>query len=140
MTAIVYTALRELVSGHTASTSYAMDLRCTAGYPRRTTNVGADEQRSVNNSREVLLHFAQLQWEVQVLTRTAGELLQLREFLASTMGGEQFTFDEFGSVAVPGAGVPAARTALGWDERRIPSSGASISDEAALVTFTIERL
>lgn len=140
MTAIVYTAKRELIGGHVADTQYAMDLRCTAGYPRRSTDVGADEQRSINNGREVLLHFSVQRYEIEVLTRTGAELLQLREFLASTQGGETFTFDEFGSVAAPGATVTAMRTTLNWGERRIPSSGATMSDEAALVAFAIERV
>jgi hypothetical protein len=139
MTAVTYNAARSLVAGRTVGLQYSLDLRCVEGYPARTRKVGVDDQRTLNDSLERLRYFGKATWQVQVLTLSAAELLALREFLDSTEGGEPFSFDEFGSIAAPGALVTAKRTTPGYSEQRIPGTGATRADDACQVTFDVEQ-
>lgn len=138
MTAVTYTARRELIGGHVAESVYSMNLRALEGYPRRSRKVVADSAESLAGYVETLRHNARYRWEVQVLTTTLAERLQMREFLASTEGRETFTFDEFGSVASPGTTVLVRRPTLDFDEQPIGGSATSPIDEACYFKFDVE--
>lgn len=121
MTAVTYNAVDRgsLVAGHTAGLSYSLDLRCLEGSPVRTRKVGEESQRTLNDTVETLRYYGKSTWQVQVLLLSSAELLAMREFLDSVEGGETFTFDEFGSVAVPVASVNVKRIAKGYQEAQI---------------------
>lgn len=138
MTAVTYTARREIISGHVAESVYSMDLRVLEGYPKRGRKVVADSQESLGGYVETLRHNARYRWEVQLVTLTLAERLQVREFLASTEGKETFTLYEFGSVASPDSPILVRRISLEFDEQPIGGSAIAPADEVCYFKFDVE--
>jgi hypothetical protein len=58
-------------------------------------------QRSEGGATEVLKHRADTTWEMTFEPVNGFKLDQLREFLASTEGGEAFTMDAYGTSSAP---------------------------------------
>lgn len=101
MSAFSYTAKRDLVSGHTAGSTYSFDLACSAY--NRTFNAERSQSRSLSGISETLLARIDTGYKITstLLVENSAAHLQLREFLSSVLGGESFMFDRYGSVATP---------------------------------------
>lgn len=101
MAAIIYTAKRRLVSGHTAGVAYSFDVGVKVVDP--ITEVDRTDHKSLSGHVE--------SWVGSV---TSGSICRtvpmletdplcdiMWEFLTSCLGGETFNLDEWGTVAVP---------------------------------------
>ena len=103
MSALTYTALREVISGHFATASYDMDL------PDKVLNqsFSNDYTRhiSIGGNAETIFRDETEIWNVTFgsFERTGGEgtVEQMREFVASVQTGEIFQFDPYGTIALP---------------------------------------
>lgn len=105
MPVITYTALDrgELVGGHSAGTAYQIETKLE-GYPR-SQRAKRDLDEVLDGTPEAYVHAAQLEYDV------ASDLVLLaarpnwREFFSSVLGGERFTIDFTGTIAVPGTAI-----------------------------------
>lgn len=98
---VTYTAKRRVASGHSASTSYTMDI-ATA----RCTEEWQDNKREIptkSDEMEVLYYNTETYWNYVSRQITIADLTTdyWYEFLASVAGGEVFQFDRHGSTASP---------------------------------------
>lgn len=117
MAAVTYTAKRSLASGHTEGTEYSLDISLSA-LERRVDTV-KDTATSLSGRDETLLHRLDVRWSCTTTYIDSADMPELREFLASTAGGESFTFDPYGTVASPDDPVTVTRQGNGYRERRI---------------------
>jgi len=101
MSSFSYTALRDIMSGHTEGFSYSFDVALTkadrSGDPTRY------QSRSLGGVSETYLSMVDTGYKLttKFFVENSSEHLQMREFLSSIIGGESFNFDRFGSVVVP---------------------------------------
>ena len=102
MSAIVYTAKRYLAPGHTIDTLYSIDVKMQA--------INDDEEkhlkkshRSISGKTETWLQRIDryVSFQTIPIDESSNLYFSMREFLSSVAGGETFTIDYFGSVAVP---------------------------------------
>lgn len=100
MSAVTYTAVRELMSGHSASTEYDFDLRCRAIDPDTDEKKNKSLSLSGANSETIVLRRKKLR-DITTAAVTGTERDNMREFLESVSEGEAFEFDEFGSATTP---------------------------------------
>lgn len=75
--------------------------------------------RSLGGDEEVLLLRRDTTWDVVSGRITEQTILQWREFLASCAAGEGFTFDPYGTIAVPDAPVSSLLVRADYPEDRI---------------------
>lgn len=117
MAAVTYTAWRSLVSGHVEGDEYSLDIPL-ASLERR---VAEEKERteSLSGNEETLLHRLDVFWSCTTANIKEADIGALREFLDSTAGGEQFTFDPYGSVASPDDPVTVKRRGSGYREQRV---------------------
>lgn len=102
MSAIIYDAVDrgDLISGHTAGTEYSFDV------PLKTFNRSIKRKQnsavSLSGRRITTLHHIKNTYTVETIPLNgATDLANMREFLTSVVGGEQFTIDAYGTVATP---------------------------------------
>lgn len=130
MTAVVYTASRSLISGHTVGGVYSLDLSCDSPG-------GLEPRREVSRRRipvisgkasEVLRYYGRMEWQVRLAPLSGAALLAVQEFLDSVEDAT-FTFDPYGTVAVPVAAVSAEIVSDGYAmQRRAPRGNGGASD------------
>lgn len=101
MASITYTAKRKIMAGHTAGFSYSMDVGMTGADWSYDTN--RYDNKSLGGVRQSYLAAIEETYDLTLLPvmERSAEHLQIREFIASVIGGESFTFDRFGTVADP---------------------------------------
>lgn len=138
MTAITYTAQRELSPGHAASTQYNIRLFCTGiDYDKdekktETLSLSGDVSQTVVLRRKKI-------WRVttQLYSRDTG-IDVIREFLESVSEGETFSFDEFGLVGAPDNPIDVVLHRA-YDEKRVSKQGNGGRDDLFRFTFTIRE-
>jgi hypothetical protein len=114
MSAISYIATRSLMAGHTASTVYDFDqaMLDTGLAPsrevKRTTLEALDGLH-----RETLRQWGRTKYDCRTAPMTAAQLAQMVEFLDSCEEAT-FTFDPYGTVAVPDAPFIASIATEGY--------------------------
>lgn len=116
MTAITYTALRDLAPGHTAGTEYTIDVPMSAADRERKPN--RTRHRSLSGVSEHYVHHRDVLWHFTTEPLPAAEYAQVREFLASVDGGEAFTIDPYGTTASPDAPFAAELESEGHRDDR----------------------
>jgi len=85
----------------------------------RNVKVQRSEQQPMGGGvPEVLLYRRETFDEVTTAWITEAQLLQWREFLASVEGGETFTFDKYGTIALPVAPKLAMLSSTDYSEAR----------------------
>lgn len=101
MAAIYYTAKRSLVSGHTADTAYSFDIGMMGLTP--SSKAQRTEHKSISGHVETWLDNIEKSRAFLTDLVDKNEALYgvMWEFLDSCLGGETFTIDEYGTVAVP---------------------------------------
>jgi len=103
VTAVTYTAQRSLTAGHSQGTVYQLRL------PLISLERGPVTRRSAASSlsmkTETLLWARKRRWQATTAVLFPGPLDAVREFLDSVIGGELFTFDEYGQPGQPGLEV-----------------------------------
>ena len=101
MAAIIYTAKRKLVPGHTVDTAYSFDVGLKVYTPRTMSN-RKDHTSLSGHTESWLSSLIDISFcETVPLLETGVLVPVVWEFLASCMGGETFSLDEWGSVASP---------------------------------------
>jgi hypothetical protein len=94
MGTFVYTARRSLMAGHVVGNTYVIEIGAQSS-PRRR-RVEKSVVRAKGGAMEVLRHYADTERAVTFEPVAGVQLDQLREFLDSVEGGEQFQADIYG--------------------------------------------
>jgi len=97
---IDYTALRSVKSGHSASTSYTINVDLTQA-DRSAVSTGA-QLASLNDNVVTTVHNLGTTYSVSTVLLTSSttpSILDMREFLDSVKAGETFTTDITGTTA-----------------------------------------
>jgi len=105
MAVLTYTAQDRgfLVSGHTALTIYNIEF-CVEMYDQRMNNVN-NSNKSINGNRETLYQRTEMYINLTATFLTEAVTLEMREFISSVGGGEQFFVDPLGTIALPSTEV-----------------------------------
>lgn len=100
MSVIYYIAKRNLMTGHVVDTPYSFDI----GFRHyHDTPVSETVNKATwSGVRQTVIRRVDVFWdfETELLENTLRE--QFEEFIYSVLGGEEFSIDVFGSLAVPG--------------------------------------
>lgn len=99
MGAFVYTATDELTGGHAVGDIVVLDIGVQDS--RHSRAVEKNAQRAVGGAMEVLKHRTDVTWSVTLVPVSGQQLALVREFMASTEGGESFTMDLYGDSSAP---------------------------------------
>jgi hypothetical protein len=99
MASVTYTALRRIISGHSASTSYSIDFEASRIDP--ALNFTRDFGISLDGTTEGILSRVEDTWAVTTSFIDSTDLSQWKEFLASVAAAEGFTFDAYGTSGSP---------------------------------------
>ena len=139
MTAVVYTAKRSVIAGHTSGSQYSLNLRITEGGLSIGRKVGAEVQRTLSDKTETLYYYGKTTWSVSAMVTSSSELAALQEFLHSVEAQESFTFSPYGTAASLGTTYTARRVQANYFLERQDGTGSSPSEDAMRVTFDIEE-
>lgn len=121
MSAVTYTAKREIISGHTVDIEYTIDLRILP--LGRGKDVGKQEHTSLSGKSETVMWRNLREWQVTTGALKNSDADLVREFLESTVAGEQFEFDEFGSASVPDNAIAVVAVGTYSEQRAIQKAG-----------------
>lgn len=131
MGSFVYTATDELVAGHDVGDSIVLEVGVTDAV--RSRAVEKSVQRSAGGAMEVLKHRADVTWGVTLEPVWGSQLRLVREFLASTEGGEAFSMDLYGDSSSPKL---VKRMDDSYDEQSFMRRGAESLD-AFTISFQV---
>lgn len=99
MAYVTYTALRKIISGHSASTSYTIDFGATEMTPildlKNSYNIALD------GTTEGVLDRTDDRWRVRTNHIDSADVDQWKEFFASVAAAESFAFDAYGTSVSP---------------------------------------
>lgn len=137
MTAFTYTARRSLTGGHVADSDYSIDLSCVS-IDRQKDN-RKTEQRALSTKTSTLLWRNSDRWQITTKAVRGQERLGVLEFLESVVGGEGFTFDEFGTIAQPDNAV-AVILEGDYRETRAVRQGDGGRDDYFRYSFRIRKV
>ncbi|MDT8382992.1 MAG: hypothetical protein RRB22_01100 [Gammaproteobacteria bacterium] len=99
MTTVNYTAKRSIIAGHVADDTYDLDMK--AGKNNRLPETDKEQHESVGGRLEIIRYKQSIEFDVTTIRILSTDLPAWYEFLDSTDGGEVFTFDRYGTAAVP---------------------------------------
>jgi len=99
MAAVNYEALRSIISGHVSGTNYDLDLILEQA--DQSVKPTSSSSGSLGGQRETVLQRIDYKWRLTIGSITSVNKDAVREFLDSVQGGEVFSLDVYGSVAVP---------------------------------------
>lgn len=99
MAIFVYSATNDLIGGRSVGDVVLLDLGVQEAL--RSRSVEKSVQRSQGGAMEVLWHRADVTWTVTLEPVSGTQLDIVREFMASTEGGESFTMDLYGTSSRP---------------------------------------
>lgn len=103
MSAITYTAKRSLISGHSAESSYSMDIDMEQ-IGIQDLSINDSEHIALNGSTEGIFYGAVVEYQLTTVPLGEddnGDFDKMREFITSVFGSASFTFDAYGTVASP---------------------------------------
>lgn len=89
----------------------------------RSAKIERQRRTALGGASETLFTRNDIFWNVEYAKISAAAMPQWREFLASVAGGESFTFDPNGSLAVPSAPVSVEWDNDSYTEERVGRSG-----------------
>jgi hypothetical protein len=121
--AITYIAERGLMAGHVASVEYLLLIDFTDDTVRSVATEKI-ENRSLSGASEVLRYYSDANWTVVFAPTAIADMAQVREFLASTDGGEPFSIDLYGT----GVSITVMRTDTGHTETPFSRVGTELKD------------
>ena len=137
MTAVTYTAQRDLTTGHVQGTAYTIQLRCRAFEPVKRVRKSASVAIAGNTETIVLSNFNLR--DVVTKNLNSGDRDIVREFLESVIEGETFTVDEFGTPNAPD--LPASAILEGqYTETRTVQLGDGGRDDYFQFRFRLRLL
>jgi hypothetical protein len=141
MTTATYVAKRSIISGHLLGESYTIALKLLSTSPGFEREVNATENESLSGHVETLRFHAAKTIQVDLAPLKGGtELDAVLEFLDSVEGGESFTFDHYGSIAVPHDPVSARRQKGSYSLARHTPIGAGGATDYFSISFRVRVL
>lgn len=137
MSCITYTAkagcLR--VPGHTAGVSYIFDLRMQNLDITRRPFI--ESQTTLSGRQAALKFYRELFYDALTIPMRGTLLLTVEEFLQSCEAKEQFTWDAYGTAAVPVEPVAANLDTLGASFSRVVRVGQGGGNDWFTTTFRV---
>jgi len=121
MTSVVYTAKREIISGHSVGTDYGIDFDDPQQLDR-SASITKDVHTSIGGDDETILHRHTFTWDFTTGFIASSSMPALREFIHSCEAGEIFVWDPYGTVAVPDDPINATLDMKGYKEIRVGQS------------------
>lgn len=114
MSVFTYTATQALTSGVTANDVVTRQFRLLA-YPRQYSPI-AKRNTSISGEVESILRRREVRYScvTELVEPRSAEELRLLEFLESTANSEVFTFDRYGTLAVPDNEVTCIMDSKGY--------------------------
>lgn len=106
------------IQGYKRGSGQSYDIEFGARVATRSTRIYSKPHRSIGGQLETLLHRHEVQWQITTSNLTDTELEQFREFLYSVEGGESFTFDRDGTIAVPDNAITCTLASRDWREQQ----------------------
>lgn len=105
MANVLYTAQRDVASGHTAGLSYNFDFYLIKADEQPSTSNKIS--RSIDGSIKTVNYYHDVMWSLTTgpVLRASTSWNYWREFLSSVRAGESFTLDVYGTNAVPDSAV-----------------------------------
>lgn len=100
MAVVTYTALRNIIGGHTQGNSYQIEFYLGLGSQKKHNTVRKVNE-SISGKRETIQHRDESIHSVTATIVPVASLLTWQEFLFSVSHGEQFTIDVYGTIATP---------------------------------------
>lgn len=137
MTAVTYTARRSLIPGHTATTSYSLDLNVVDMPIDREPSVTI--QKSLDGHEEAIRFHAVEFYNVSLSLHSAAQIAAIKEFLDSVEAKETFTFDAYGSASAPVSPLTATLESPGYQLQRQPRGQGGANDDYR-TTFRVRVL
>lgn len=123
MASVAYTAVNRgnLVGGHSAGGSYTLDFR--AADIGRVRDANKSEQYSLDGTAVTTIYddWKTYQVTTSIFTRASSSYNNFVEFLTSVLGGEEFDFDAYGTIASPD-NVEACILVGNYQEQRVDAS------------------
>lgn len=101
--------------------SYSIDL--VTNQRNRSVKSSSNISTSLSGVRETLFNNREEIWSVSLKPVLIANMGQIREFIESVMGGESFTFDPYGSVAVPDNPLSCTLESKSYQESEIDFTG-----------------
>ena len=102
MAHIVYTAKRSVIDSHSIYTEYEFEVALNKF--DRSAKREQETAASLSGVRFTVLHRIDLFFDVSTVPINDGSVIdQMREFLDSVAGGEEFYLDVYGTIAAPDA-------------------------------------
>lgn len=137
MTSVVYFAKRSLISGHVINTEYSLDLAVDAnGMTERVKAIRKVVSPIIEKNAETIRFGNIRSFDVQLAPLAGAPLLAVREFLDSCEEAT-FTFDPYGSIAVPVAPFSARLASDGYTLSRWMSLGQGGASDYFTVSFQV---
>jgi hypothetical protein len=99
MAFVRYIAKRSLSSGHSADTEYTIEFNVRQSVRSRSPT--RSEQRAMNGAKEVIYYSAEEVYQVETTLQDEADLDLWREFLDSVEDGQEFGYDDAGTVSTP---------------------------------------
>lgn len=138
MTAVTYTAAREVIAGHIVDTEYTIDLRLIT--LDRGKDVRKEPSVSMSGNTETVLWRNLKTWKVTTGAVRWEQLGLVREFLESVIAGETFQYDEFGSADAPFDPISCVVDGVYSEDRAIRKGGDSGRNDYFRFTFSIRQV
>ncbi len=140
MPAFTWTARRRLAAGSTLGDVNSLDIADAPNLMPQPHRRGTPHE-SLDLTQQYVLTAIQERWDVTVIVPN-GQRELWREFVASVAGGEEFTFDAFGTIAAPDdplavklhAGGDLPNQARGWEQQTADYHVSMVLDVQGLIT------
>jgi hypothetical protein len=117
MAAVTYTAKRRLISGHTASTQYSLDIELAEIVA--SDNASAAAHVALSGNTETVFNRLDTVYQCTTTAVDNDGRDELREFLGSAVDGHYITFDAYGTVASPDDAQTAVLTSKNHQPTRL---------------------
>lgn len=117
MPAVSYTALRSLRGG--VSVDDPIDLDFSVSQLDRSTKPKIGSQTSLSGWQETVRDRTDESFRVVTVPVLEADFDHFRQLLDSVDGGEFFTFDPYGTIAVPVLALNVILTSKGYKEKRV---------------------
>lgn len=139
MTAVTYTATRKISSGHTLSSVYSMDISVLReGMVPKIESVRRVVTAIDKKNAEVIRFGNVTTYDISTAPVTGIDLDRLEEFLQSCED-QVFTFDPYGTVAVPGTTFSARLTSDSYTKTRAAARGQGGANDYFRLSFSVSE-
>ena len=125
MAAVSYTAKRSLRAGVTENDSIDYDFQVSA--VDRSTKPKIGQSVSLSGWQETVRDRTDELYRITTVPVLEADFDHFRQFLDSVDGGEQFTLDPYGTIAVPVQAMTCVLSSKGYREKRVSQRYVSVT-------------